>query len=64
MACKNDVCTLLIWDMKNVLKASKNVQDYLTDVTTASDNLLSLYNVSKLRSSKGTSILRYFKWLD
>ena len=45
MACKNDVCTLLIWDMKNVLKASKNVQAYLPDVTTASGNLLSFYNV-------------------
>ena len=50
--------------MKNVLKASKNVQAYFKpDVTTASDNFLSLYNVSKLRSPKGTSISRYFKFL-
>ena len=37
-------------------EASKNVHAYLPDVTTAPGNLLSLYNVSKLRSPKGTSI--------
>ena len=64
LACKNDVgiyITYIIWDMKNVLKSRKNVPAYLPDVATASDNFLSLHNLSKLRSPKGTSISRYFK---
>ena len=37
-------------------EARKNLHAFLPDVTTAPGNLLSLYNVSKLRSPEGTSI--------